>query len=71
MLLSGDQGLERSNVSHEKLFPGHVLVTSGKWGLLVLVPVHNYLKIRPEKIQNFLKHFLMNMFLCDVWLCPL
>lgn len=49
VLLSGDQGLECSNVSHEKLFLENVLVTLGKWGLWVLVPVDNYLKIRPEK----------------------
>lgn len=37
MLLCGDPGLEHSNISHEKLFPGQVFVTLGKWGLLVLV----------------------------------
>lgn len=30
MLLSGEQGLECSNISHENLLPGHVLVTLGK-----------------------------------------
>lgn len=30
MLLSGEQGMECSNISHENLLPGHVLVTLGK-----------------------------------------
>jgi len=71
MLLSGDQRLDCSSVRHEKLFPGRVLVTLGRWGLWVLVPVDNYLKIRPEKNLEFPEMFFNECILCAVWLCPL